>query len=151
MTSSNGNNFRVTGSFVRRIRRPPVNSPHKGQWRGALMFSFICVWINGRVNNHEAGHLRRYRTHYDVTVMWINVSFIVFLQCFKQVIWFWWYPFLHVKTNELSMFCSICMSECVHLYSNSPGKAWTKPDMTVSMWHLILPNKHTFRRSAKSL
>ena len=33
----------------------PVNSPHKGQWRGALMFSLICVWINGWVNNREAG------------------------------------------------------------------------------------------------
>ena len=47
----------------------PVNSPQKGQWRGALMFSFICVWINGWVNNREAGDLRRYRIHYDVTVM----------------------------------------------------------------------------------
>ena len=47
----------------------PVNSPHKGQWRGALMFSLICVWINGWVNNSEAGDLRRYRAHYDVTVM----------------------------------------------------------------------------------
>ena len=47
----------------------PVNSPHKGQWRGALMFSLICVWINDWVNNHEAGDLRRYRAHYDVTVM----------------------------------------------------------------------------------
>ena len=27
--------------FVRGIHRPPVNSPHKGQWRGALMFSLI--------------------------------------------------------------------------------------------------------------
>ena len=27
----------------------PVGSPHKGQWRGALMFSLICVWINGCV------------------------------------------------------------------------------------------------------
>ena len=25
--------------FVRRIHRSPVNSPHKGQWRGVLMFS----------------------------------------------------------------------------------------------------------------
>ena len=33
------------------------------------MFSFICVWINGLVNNREAGDLRRYRAHYDVTVM----------------------------------------------------------------------------------
>ena len=47
----------------------PVNSPHKGQWRGALVFSLICVWINGWVNNREAGDLRRYRAHYDVTVM----------------------------------------------------------------------------------
>ena len=44
-------------------------SPHKGQWHGALVFSLICVWINGLVNNREAGDLRRYRTHYDVTVM----------------------------------------------------------------------------------
>ena len=47
----------------------PVNSPHKGQWRGALMFSLICVWINGWINNHEVGDLRRYRVHYDVIVM----------------------------------------------------------------------------------
>ena len=26
-------------------------SPHKGQWRGALMFSFICARINSWVNN----------------------------------------------------------------------------------------------------
>ena len=47
----------------------PVNSPHKGQWGGALMFSLICVWINGWVNNREAGDLRRHRCHYDVNVM----------------------------------------------------------------------------------
>ena len=55
--------------FVRGIHRFPVNSPHKGQWRGALMFSLICVWINGWVNNREAGDFRRYRANYDVTVM----------------------------------------------------------------------------------
>ena len=55
--------------FVWGIHRSPVNSSHKGQWRGALIFSLICVWINGWVNNREAGDLRRYRAHYDVTVM----------------------------------------------------------------------------------
>ena len=51
-------NSPVTGEF-----------PHKGQWRGPLMFSLICVWIDGWVNNGETGDLRRYRAHYDVIVM----------------------------------------------------------------------------------
>ena len=55
--------------FDRGIHRSPVNSPHIGQWRGALMFSLIYVWINGWVKNRKAGDLRRYRSHYDVTVM----------------------------------------------------------------------------------
>ena len=55
--------------FVRRIHRSPVNSPHKGQWRGALMFSLIWAWMNDWVNNREPGDLRRHRAHYDVTVM----------------------------------------------------------------------------------
>ena len=55
--------------FVLWIHRSPVNSPHKGLWCGALMFSLICAWTNGGVNNREAGDLRRHRAHYDVTVM----------------------------------------------------------------------------------
>ena len=55
--------------FVRGIHRSPANSPHKGQWRGAFMFSLICAWINRWVNNREAGDLRHYRAHYDVIVM----------------------------------------------------------------------------------
>ena len=49
--------------FVQGIHRSPVNSPHKGQYRGAFMFSFI--WVK----NHEAGELGRHRAHYDFTVM----------------------------------------------------------------------------------
>ena len=52
----------------------PVNSPHKGQWRGALMFSLISAWINDWVNNREAGDLRRHRGHYDVNVMYMPVK-----------------------------------------------------------------------------
>ena len=55
--------------FVRGIHRSPVSFPHKGQWRGAVMFSLICAWINRLVNNRKAGDLRRYRAHYDVIVM----------------------------------------------------------------------------------
>ena len=69
MTSSKGNKIPRYWPYVREIHRSPVNSPHKGQWRGALMLSLICAWINGWVNNHTAGDLRRYRAHHDVTVM----------------------------------------------------------------------------------
>ena len=41
--------------FTRRNHRSPVNSPHKDQWHGALMFSSISVWTNGWVNNGDAG------------------------------------------------------------------------------------------------
>ena len=47
----------------------PVISPHKGQWRGILMFSLICAWINDWVNNREAGDLRRHHGYHDVIVM----------------------------------------------------------------------------------
>ena len=53
--------------------RPPVNSPHKGQWRGALIFSLICSWINGWANNRDAGDLRRLRFNYDVTVIEVKL------------------------------------------------------------------------------
>ena len=63
-------NFRVTDwPCVRGIHRSPVNSPHKGQWRGALMFSLICAWTNNGAINGDASDLRRHRAHYDVTVM----------------------------------------------------------------------------------
>ena len=46
-----------------------VYSPHKGQWRRALVFSLICAWLNGWAINGEAGDLRCHRSHYDVIVM----------------------------------------------------------------------------------
>ena len=64
--------------FVWGIHRSPVNSPHKGHWRGALVFSLICLWINGWVNNHEAGDLRRYRAHYDAIVMLLHIVYVRF-------------------------------------------------------------------------
>ena len=73
--------------FVRGIHQSPVNSPHKGQWRWALKFSLICVWINCWVNNRKAGDLRCYRAHYDVIVMHkINFDIdVVRMVCFSCV------------------------------------------------------------------
>ena len=69
--------------FVRGMHRSPVHSPHKGQWRGALMFSLNCARINGWANNREAGDLRHHRAHYDVIVMhfcrWMYFRHTVFV------------------------------------------------------------------------
>ena len=55
--------------LARCARNSLVNSPNKGQRRGALLFSLICPRINGWVNNCEAGDLRCHHAHYGVTVM----------------------------------------------------------------------------------
>ena len=60
--------------FVRRIHRSPVNSPHKGQWRRALMFSLICAWTNSWANHGDTGDMRYHGIHYDVTVITLDES-----------------------------------------------------------------------------
>ena len=84
--------------FVRKIHRSPVNFPHKGQWRGALMFSLIYAWINDWANNREAGDLRRQHGHYDVIVM-LNLQgrqpMLVF-PCF-------WLAYKKVKSDSFVM------------------------------------------------
>ena len=77
MTSSNGTIFHVTGHLCGEFTWSAMNSPHKGQWRGALIFSLICVGINDWVNNREAGDSRRYGAHYDVIVM----IWIIWIKC----------------------------------------------------------------------
>ena len=69
MTSSNGSIFRVTGhlcgEFTRQRWIPLTKASDAALW----CFILVLAWINGSVNNGEAGILRRHRTHYDVTVM----------------------------------------------------------------------------------
>ena len=106
--------------FVGGIHRSPMNSPHMGQWRGALMFSLICVWINCWVNNREAGDLRRYRAHYDVTVIYFicrhrddqvrlmpdegrfkNIYGLLNLRVLNSNIW--------IKATSLMCVCGVCV------------------------------------------
>ena len=59
--------FSALQAFVRGIHRWPVNSHHKGQWRGASMFFLcVCAWTYGF---WDAGDLIPHRAHYDVSVM----------------------------------------------------------------------------------
>ena len=92
MASSNGNIFRTTGHLCGEFTGPRW-IPRKGQWREALVFSLICVWINDWVNNREAGDLRCYRAHYDVIVM-------TFLRCVLKNMDSWSCRFA-LKNDEL--------------------------------------------------
>ena len=106
MTSSNGNIFRT------------VNSLHKGQWRGALMFSLICVWINDWISNREAGDLRRYRAHYDVIVMvmiWCLFRRCQFVLMYRQLD-----PYLSSNISSSNIFeekTSSAIKNFYHLFS----------------------------------
>ena len=76
MTSSNGNIFCVTGPLCGEFTGPRWIPRTKAS---DAMFSLIS--INGWVNNHEAGDLRPYRAHYDVTVMCkITTSSLIILK-----------------------------------------------------------------------
>ena len=128
--------------LVRGIHRSPVNSQHKGQWRGALKFSLICVWINDWVNNREGGDLRRYRAHYDVIVRrrgevtmtvidsdctmmlkWLPWDIIVMGVCFGNVLWSPWLPLKRVWHP-------------VHGVSCNSGRVLTAGDVVMmTSWH----------------
>ena len=104
--------------FVRGIHRSPVNSPHKGQWRGALMFSLICAWINAWVNNREAGDLRRYRAHCDVTVMIIQGWYTVTEGKIYPIQW------ISIKRLKIFVF-------------NNLRQTATKPERVHDLWHVL--------------
>ena len=106
--------------FLRGILRSPVNSPHKGQWREALMFSLICVRINGWVNTREAGDLRRYRAHCDVTVMSYRPSVDS------------WYLFIHAIQNCFPGTGAIVwLPRCQWNNHETVGKMGTKPQLII--------------------
>ena len=67
MTSSNRNIFCVTGHLCREFTGDRWIPSTKAS--DAELWCLICTWLNDWVNNREAGDLKCYRTHYDVTVM----------------------------------------------------------------------------------
>ena len=92
MTSSNGNIFRVTGhlcgEFTGHRWIPRTKASDAELW----YFFFICAWINGWVNNRDAGDLRRHLAHCDVIVM--NV-------CHFVQPWIWYVPCVTLPVDIL--------------------------------------------------
>ena len=128
MPSSNGNIFRVTGHLCGEFTGlrwiPRTKASDAELW--CFLWSASLIWINGWVNNREAGDLRRYRIHYDVTVMWKSIVTLVFTKkvnrrlCCREA-WrnvfnhsrtLWYYTGLSVailpSTGQVSKLLEVC-------------------------------------------
>ena len=129
--------------FVLRINRSPVNSPHKGQWRGTLMFSLICAWIYDWVNNGEAGDLRRYRAHSGVIAM-------IHHNCGKYTafIRFWTHNIHHIALTHPSgttmrslLSRKLEKTSCIIMglsnYINPVDITWCVDSSHFDAWHVI--------------
>ena len=126
--------------FVRGIHRSTVNSPHRGQWRRALVFSLICVWINGWVHKREAGDLRRYRAHYDVIVMfiWYGIGQAIA-----------WWPFFLLVTRVSGTYNKTFHKIAVWQYKFSnmlPDLLATQPLTNHGPCYKMLSNSSDFKR-----
>ena len=76
-----------------------ANSPVNGEFpaQRPVTRSLIRAWINGSVNNREAGDLRRHRAHYNVIVM--NCLVITRFDC----CWLAWDKGLTIDSYSLSL------------------------------------------------
>ena len=119
--------------FVLGIHRSPVNSRHKGQWRGALMFSLICVWINGWLNNGEAGDLRCYRAHYDVTVM---ISWFAALFGFHPISGQLFHVYGRTDCSVTTGCSEGCQSDS---FTSTEGSKECKSDILIVTWGTVKP------------
>ena len=130
--------------FMKTSSNGHIYSPHKGQWRGVLMFSLVCAWINCWVNNDEAGDLRRYRGYYDVSVMTPQCDWLLL----PELVRLWvpeashshdevWQPCLSkickcvlVKTSKYFYQSTVCSAVC----SQNTSKTETNAPRC---WHIV--------------
>ena len=106
------------------IHQSPVDSPHKGQWCGALMFSLICTWINSWANNRDTRDLRCHRAPCDITVMWTVGHHVCGQYCQKH--------FLELKCCDWN-----CKDMCsLSQWQSTPSHYWNQ------WWPSLLTHIH---------
>ena len=111
-----------------------VDSPHKGQWRGALMFSLFCAWRNGWANKRDAGDLRRHRAYYDVAVMYTETRTLS-SQCQQLA---WWLTVPSHKQAKLHFFFKFLRLRLlmIHVYVSIWSAALFKTRCPEIVWNV---------------
>ena len=129
------------------IHRLLVNSPHKGQWCGALIVSLSCAWINGWVNNRGAGDLKLDRAHYDnIIILWqfIDPNNLV-KSCIFQAA-----QFHHVKEQHVFQLCALCyfsiFNEKFHVWNISVWRCYDKSHAVKGWCNNIMKNSKCFQK-----
>ena len=137
MTSSNGNIFHVTGPLCGEFTGHRWIPLTKASEHGALMFSLNWAWINGWVNNGEAGDLRHQRAHYDITVMelcmWSVVLGTITLRVLHQNLNLMAnslhcdsIPGCDIATNFCTCHGSRAVMSCAKFFSNRVTRVWIR-------------------------
>ena len=93
--------------FVRGIHRSPVNSPHKGQWRGALIF-FFDLRLNKRLRKQSWG-------------WWFKTL--------SRPLW------RHCNTQSCCKFCH--HGHSVHEFITSPKLVWGALEIFDVAWYIL--------------
>ena len=94
------------------------------------MFSLICTWVKGWVNNHEAGDLRRHCAHHDVNVTTESCLFLSDIVCDDNTIHsFLWY-------GNRTLFSSSIWSNLIL------STLWSSLTPLGPSWHLLFSVSH---------
>ena len=125
MTSSNGNNFRVTGLLTGGFtgdRRSPLTKASDAE-----LWYFLCSahWINGWVNNRVTGDLWRHRTHHDVIVIF-HTKIHVSLQRFSNLASDWLGTVLPANPMPVYKIFVSTIMELTWILLSNPGLWWRR-------------------------
>ena len=127
MTSSNGNIFHVTGSlcgeFTGHRWIPLTKASDKELW----CFLWSEPWINGWVNNREAGDLRCNRARYDATVM---NSLHVFSKLYSTQSFDSWWPCDSINHQRTGDGCLLPVRCQTITWTTVLIVNWTPPPVT---------------------
>ena len=160
--------FRVTG-FLRGIHWSPLDSPHKDQWRGTLMFSLICAWTNGCANNRDVGDLNAIALFY-VTLMILTFNTLpteglltpyrIYMHTKDG-----WVPVPYIGPDSHVFFYkydTACQKRCSIIYGFKICKLWShmagtatahvrsatlisfRPSLFTCRWSHVMKNKEVF-------
>ena len=141
-TSSNGNLFRVTGHLYGEFTGHRWSPRTKASDAELWCFFFICAWINGWINNREAGDLRRHRAHYDVIVMCLHSEPVFLSSADSSHVWccYLQYNFL-MGSSTISLFTT---PEIVLVIQNSNDRlAWWNWCITSPCVMMYVSNPNT--------